>query len=300
MKNPAEQRGIFVQREDEKAGQLTPVVIGGYPRSGRTAVLHELQALGYEVFDDAGLEEIVWLFSGSWPSPPGVKAAVVIGNESGRLPAGLDVFFNNPEMRRFPFKLVFVEAGDAVLIERRPDGVSREEAEEQLKNNRESFESLRSGADLILNSAYILPRDEAGRIEALVEDRPYEAETVVEIMSFGFQYGSETGDLVIDVRFLPNPYYVNALRSLNGKDEPCAAYVLGFGDAKKTLRHLEELTETMVRAFRKQGRKLLKIRIGCTGGQHRSVALAEALAEKIKSLGCPIMIRHREMEARRY
>jgi UPF0042 nucleotide-binding protein len=287
-------------RKDENSGQLTPVLIGGYPRSGRTTVLHELQALGYEVFDNAGLEDIVWLFSGSWPFPPDVKAAAVIGNENGRAPAGLDDFFNNPDIRRFPFKLVFIEAGDAVLLERRPAGVSREEAEEQLKNNRESFESIRSGADLILNSAYILPRDEADRIEALVEDRPYEAKTVVEIMSFGFQYGSETGDLVIDVRFLPNPYYVNVLRSLNGKDEACAAYVLGFEDAKKTLRHLEELTETMIRAFRKHGRKLLKIRIGCTGGQHRSVALAEALAEKIKSLDCPVKIRHREMEARRY
>jgi UPF0042 nucleotide-binding protein len=292
--------GSNKSREEKNAGQLAPVLIGGYPRSGRTAVLHELQALGYEVFDDAGLEEIVWLFSGSWPFPPGVKAAAVIGNENGRVPAGLDDFVNNPEIRRFPFKLVFIEAGDAVLLDRRPSGVSREEAEEQLKNNRDSFESIRTGADLILNSAYILPRDEAERIEALVEDRPYEAETVVEIMSFGFQYGSETGDLVIDVRFLPNPYYVNALRSLNGKDEPCAAYVLGFEDAKKTLRHLEDLTETMIRAFKKHGRKLLKIRIGCTGGQHRSVALAEALAEKIKSLDCPVKIRHREMEAHRY
>jgi UPF0042 nucleotide-binding protein len=296
----SENYGSNKDREGENAGQLAPVLIGGYPRSGRTAVLHELQALGYEVFDDAGPEEIVWLFSGSWPFPPGVKAAAVIGNENGRAPAGLDDFFNKPENRRFPFKLVFIEAGDAVLIDRRPANTSREEAAEQLKNSRPSFESIRSKADLILNSAYILPRDEAERIEALVEERPYQAETVVEIMSFGFQYGGEAGDLVIDVRFLPNPYYVNALRSLNGKDDPCAAYVLGFEDAQKTLRHLKALTETMVRAFRKQGRKILKIRIGCTGGQHRSVALAEALAGKIKSPDCPVKIRHREMEARRY
>jgi UPF0042 nucleotide-binding protein len=93
---------------------------------------------------------------------------------------------------------------------------------------------------------------------------------------------------------------VNSLRSLNGKDKPCAAYVLGFEDAQKTLRLLEDLTGTMLHAFRKQGRKMLKIRIGCTGGQHRSVALAEALAEKLKSLACPVTIRHREMETRRY
>lgn len=279
---------------------MAPVLIGGYPRSGRTVVLHELQARGYEIFDDAGLEELAWLFSGSWPFPSGIKTAAVIGNENGGPPGGLDDFFNDPKIRRFPFKLVFIEAGDAVLVERRSADISPEKAAEQLKNSRESFELIRSRADLILNSAYIPPRDEAERIEALVEDRPYQVETVVEIMSFGFQYGSENGDLVIDVRFLPNPYYVNALRSLSGRDGPCAAYVLGFEDAKKTLCHLEALTETMVHAFRKQGRKLLKIRIGCTGGQHRSVALAEALAEKIASFGCPIKIRHREMESHRY
>jgi UPF0042 nucleotide-binding protein len=296
----SENCGSNKTQEEESAGQLAPVLIGGYPRSGRTAVLRELRALGYEVFDDAGPEEIVCLLSGSRPFPPGVKTAAVIGNENGAAPGGLDDFFNKPEEQGFPFKLVFIEAGDAVLVDRRPADTGREEAAERLQNSRKSFELMRSRADLILNSAYILPGDEADRIEALVEDRPYQAETVVEIMSFGFQYGAEAGDLVIDVRFLPNPYYVNALRSLNGKDEPCAAYVLGFEDAQKTLRLLEELTETMIRAFRKHGRKILKIRIGCTGGQHRSVALAEALAKKIKSPGCPVKIRHREMEAHRY
>jgi UPF0042 nucleotide-binding protein len=291
--------GSNKSRETESTGQLAPVLIGGYPRSGRTSVLHELRALGYEVFDDVGLEEIVCLFSWLRPFPPGVKTAMVIGNEDGEAPSGLDDFFNKLK-RQFPFKLVFIEAGDAVLIDRRLSDTSREEAAERLRNSRKAFELMRSKADLILNSAYTLPRDEADRIEALVEERPYQAETVVEIMSFGFQYGAETGDLVIDVRFLPNPYYVNALRSLNGKDDPCAAYVLGFEDAQKTLRLLGELTETMVHSFRKHGRKILKIRIGCTGGQHRSVALAEALAEKIKSLNCPVKTRHREMEAHRY
>jgi UPF0042 nucleotide-binding protein len=288
--------------EEENAEPFTPVLIGGYPRSGRTSVLHELQALGYEIFDDAGLEEIIRFFSKSRCFSRRAKIAVVMGNENGEAPGGLDDFFGKPEARQFPFKLVFIEAGDAVLIDRRPadSNTSPEEASEKLQNSRKSFELIRSKADLILNSSYMLPRDEAYRIEALVEGRPYQVETVVEIMSFGFQYGGEAGDLVLDVRFLPNPYYVNALRPLTGRDEPCAAYVLGFEDAQRTLHLLGELMETMVHAFRKQGRKILKICIGCTGGQHRSVALAEALAKKIKSSGCPIKIRHREMEAHRY
>jgi UPF0042 nucleotide-binding protein len=287
---------------EENARRLAPVLIGGYSRSGRTSVLGELSARGYEVIDDAGLEEIIPLFSGARRFPLGVKIAVVMGNEDGKAPGGLDDFFTTLETGRFPFNLVFIEAGDPVLIERRltGSGISREEASENLQKSRESFESIRSKAGLILNSAYMPPQDEADRIDALVEGRSYQARTAVEIMSFGFQYGGETGDLVLDIRFLPNPYYVNSLRSLTGKDASCAAYVLGFEDAQKTLCHLEELTGTMLHAFRKQGRKLLKIRIGCTGGQHRSVALAEALAKKVKPLACPVTIRHREMEARRY
>jgi UPF0042 nucleotide-binding protein len=227
---------------------------------------------------------------------------VVIGNEDGKSPGRLDDFFTTLETRRLPFKRVFIEAGDPVLIDRRPIGfgINREDASENLQKSRGSFEPIRSKADLILNSTYMLPRDEADCIDALVDGRSYQVETMVEIMSFGFQYGGETGDLVLDIRFLPNPYYIHSLRSLTGKDLSCAAYVLGFEDAQKTLCHLEKLTETMLHAFKKQGRKILKIRIGCTGGQHRSVALAEALAKKVKPLTCPVTIRHREMEARRY
>jgi UPF0042 nucleotide-binding protein len=296
----SEKFGSDKTQEEENVKPFTPVLIGGYPRSGRTSVLYELRVLGYEIFDDAGLEEIARFFSEIRRFQR--KAAAVMGNEKGEAPGGLDDFFDKPELRQFPCKLVFMEAGDAVLIERwsAGSGISPEEASEELQNSRKSFELIRSKADLILNSAYIPPREEAYRIDALVEDRPYQVETLVEIMSFGFQYGGETGDLVLDVRFLPNPYYVNSLRSLNGRDEPCAAYVLGFEDAQRTLRLLGELTETMMHAFRKQGRKILKIRIGCTGGQHRSVALAEALAKKMQSSGYPIKIRHREMEACRY
>jgi UPF0042 nucleotide-binding protein len=287
---------------EENAGQCALVLIGGYSRSGRTALLGELQARAYEVLDDAGPEEIVRLFSGARRLCAGVKIAAVLGNEDGEASGGWDGLLSARETGRLPFKLVFVEAGDPVLVDRCLAGspISREEASAKLQKSRKSFEPIRSKAGLILNSAYMPPGDEADRVDALVEGRSYQVETVVEIMSFGFQYGGETGDLVLDIRFLPNPYYVNSLRALTGKDESCAAYVLGFEDAQKTLGHLEKLTETMLRAFREQGRKILTIRIGCTGGQHRSVALAEALAKKIKSLACPVRIRHREMEARRY
>ena len=122
----------------------------------------------------------------------------------------------------------------------------------------------------------------------------------VELMSFGFKYGAESGDLVFDARFIPNPYYVDSLMPLSGRDSECSEYVFSFPIAKKTLAQLKEIILTMAEGFHQTGRTSLKICVGCTGGQHRSVALIEALAKETASMGYPVSVRHREMEAGRY
>ena len=122
----------------------------------------------------------------------------------------------------------------------------------------------------------------------------------VELASFGFKYGEESGDLVFNARFLPNPFYVDSLRPLTGKDKVCADYVFSFPAAQKTLQLLKEIILTQAEGFREQGRRsTMKVRVGCTGGQHRSVALIEALAQEIRAAGFPVSVRHRELEAGR-
>ena len=117
----------------------------------------------------------------------------------------------------------------------------------------------------------------------------------VKLKSFGFKYGEdEKGDLVFDARFLPNPYYVDSLKPLNGKDKACADYVFSTPAAQKTLQSLKELILTQAKGFQEQGRLELKVCIGCTGGQHRSVALVEALATEIVKAGFTVSINHRE------
>jgi len=122
----------------------------------------------------------------------------------------------------------------------------------------------------------------------------------VELKSFGFKYGDESGDLVFDSRFIPNPYYVDSLKSLTGKDPACADYIFGFPITQKTLALLKELILVMAGGFQEHGRTSLKICVGCTGGQHRSVALIEALAKEIAAMGYPVSITHREIDAGRY
>jgi UPF0042 nucleotide-binding protein len=203
--------------------------------------------------------------------------------------------------------LVFMEAGDSILLERwavtetiptgQAPGLYPEGWAAELENYRKILEPLRSRADLILNSGYMTVQEEADRVAALAENRVYRADTALEILSFGYRYGIASGDAVIDVRFIPNPYYVYSLRPLTGRDKACAGYVFNFDASHKTLEALALLAETLIRSFREQGKPLLRICIGCTGGQHRSVAMAEALGSRMQEKGCPVTVRHREMEA---
>jgi UPF0042 nucleotide-binding protein len=121
----------------------------------------------------------------------------------------------------------------------------------------------------------------------------------LQLVSFGFKYGEEAGDLVFNARFLPNPFYVDSLRPLTGKDKACSDYVFSFPIARETLRLLKELALAMAESFQEQGRGVLRICIGCTGGQHRSVALIEALAQDLAAAGFTVSVRHREMETGR-
>ena len=116
----------------------------------------------------------------------------------------------------------------------------------------------------------------------------------VELGSFGFKYGEESGELVFDARFLPNPYYIELLKPLSGMDKACADYIFSFPAAQKTLVLLRELALTQIEGFREQKRTCLKMRVGCTGGRHRSVALIEALANDLKAAGYTVSIIHRD------
>ncbi|MDR2478569.1 MAG: hypothetical protein LBD48_04565 [Treponema sp.] len=120
----------------------------------------------------------------------------------------------------------------------------------------------------------------------------------ITLVSFGFKYGEESGDLVFNARFLPNPFYIDSLRPLTGTDTACSDYVFSFPVARETLRLLKEISLVMINTFQEQ-RIPLKICIGCTGGQHRSVALIEALAQELAAAGFTVSVRHREMEAGR-
>jgi len=118
----------------------------------------------------------------------------------------------------------------------------------------------------------------------------------LELWSFGFKYGAMEGNLVTDVRFMPNPYYIPDLRHMTGKDEACAAYVFKDSSTGEFASALTELIIRMERSFAGQDRKVLKVAIGCTGGQHRSVAVVESIARILRASGLQPEVHHKELE----
>src|SRR5438552_2005031 len=117
------------------------------------------------------------------------------------------------------------------------------------------------------------------------------------LMSFGFKHGAPyDADLVFDVRFLPNPHFVAALKPLDGRDEPVAQYVLSFEEARQLLAKLEDLLRFLVPLYQREGKAYLTVAIGCTGGRHRSVTLVESLRRALEATGAAPVVRHRDID----
>ena len=159
------------------------------------------------------------------------------------------------------------------------------------------MELLKSQGDLVIDTTTLNVHDLKARIvQAFTED----ASTMsINIVSFGFKHGLPTDvDLVFDLRFLPNPHWVDELRPFTGLDEPVRDYVMTNPMTEAFLTHLEAMLAMLLPAYVKEGKSYLSIGIGCTGGQHRSVAVSHELGGRLAALGFPANVRHRDLDKR--
>ena len=163
---------------------------------------------------------------------------------------------------------------------------------EALALERRLLGSLRMRADQVIDTSSLSPHELRREIEKS-ESHSSVLQTTIE--SFGFKYSlPQDADLVLDVRFLPNPHYVDSLRPQNGRDEAVAEYVFSNADAAEIVSRYSELLRFLIPRYRKEGKRYFKLCVGCTGGQHRSVAIAEALAEELRAEFPEISVKHRD------
>ncbi len=279
------------------------VVVTGLSGAGRSQAAKVLEDLGYFVVDNVPAVLIPALVEnaalGASPRP---LVAVVVDSR-----AGLD--FHELEGARLaleaagvPNTLLFLDASDDTLItryeeNRRPHPVPAETLAESIATEREAMEDLRGDADIIVDttgrSVHDLRRVINDAFSGDLPSRPMR----VAITSFGFKRGLPRAmDLLLDVRFLPNPHWVEELRPQTGLDPAVREYVLGQDDAKEFLEHAIGLFDFLLPRYEAEGKSYLGIGVGCTGGHHRSVAVAEKLGDYLRSRGIQVAVRHRDID----
>lgn len=200
-------------------------------------------------------------------------------------------------------KIIFLEADVEAIIRRykesrrrhplAADGVSIEQV---VNREIEKLKPVRDRADYVINTTGLSVNDLKELLSDCIFGGNKVASMVISVMSFGFKYGIPAeADLVFDVRFLPNPYYIEDLRNLTGLDEPVRDYVFGFSQTSQFLEKLYPLIFFLLPGYIEEGKSSLTIAVGCTGGRHRSTALAKEIAARIETEGYHVVLSHRDI-----
>ncbi|MEU5791854.1 RNase adapter RapZ [Micromonospora purpureochromogenes] len=280
----------------------TLVVVTGLSGGGRSTVARALENVGYYVVDN--LPQALMLDMAELAVKAGGAArrtAMVLDVRSRAFSTDLAGAIRELRDRGFSPRVVFVDADDEVLI-RRFESVRRShplQGEGRLADGiaveRGLLEEARDQADVIIDTSHLNVNQLRRRIEELFggEDARRLRVTVI---SFGFKYGlPPDADFVLDARFLPNPYWVPELREHTGREEAVSAYVLGQEGADAFVAAYADLVNATTAGFEREGKRYLTVAVGCTGGKHRSVAIAEELSGRLRQSGLAANAQHRDL-----
>ena len=289
----------------EEAPRAAPgfTLITGVSGAGRSEAAHSLEDLGYFVVDNlppALLPKMAEL--ASRPGGP-ARVAIVVDARGGVFFGELSKALEELDQERIEYRIVYLDAADEDLVNRyeatrrRHPLAPADRVVEGIRKERLMMESLRGDADLIIDTSDLTPHELRDRIREAFAESPPEHGLKVSLISFGFKYGApRDADLVLDVRFLPNPHWVDELRPLPGTDERVGAYVHeqpAYGEFMERLRALLDVT---VPGYVREGKAYLTIAVGCTGGRHRSVVVADELAGYFRERGLPVAVDHRDLD----
>lgn len=232
------------------------------------------------------------------------KVAVGVDIRSGQTLGELQDVLDRLQQKGMKFDILYLDSQDDVLVKRYKETrrshplAGNERVDKGIQEERQRMEFLRKQASYIVDTSNMLTRELKAELEKIfVRNQDYK-NLFITIVSFGFKYGIPTDcDLVFDVRFLPNPYYVEGLRSKTGNDREIQEYVMQFPEAWEFMRRLEDMVKFLIPNYIVEGKTQLVIGVGCTGGKHRSVTLANALFERLADReGYGIKIEHRDIQ----
>jgi len=281
------------------------VLLSGLSGGGKTAAAKLFEDLGYTVVDNLPGELLPELAELVSDEPERFdKVAIVLDVRSGDAPVAFSAMRGALEGRGIRPQVFFLEARDEVLIRRFSETRHRHPLADQrgiassIAEERRLLDPVRSDADVVIDTSDLSLRELRERIFARLGDASDPDRLAIQLISFGFKYGVPLeADLVFDVRFMQNPYYIDELRQLSGLTEAVRDYVLGQPVARQFLEYLHQFLDFALPAYVGEGKTRLTIALGCTGGYHRSIALAEELARWLREQDYgPVAVFHRELE----
>lgn len=276
------------------------LVLTGMSGAGRSTAAKVLEDLGYTVIDNLPPQLITGAVAHHGVTEGRRRVAIVIDSRGGLPVDAIRTAIRDLEQQGVRTRLLFLDADDQMIIRRyeenrRPHPLRKGSLTEAIAAERELLEPLKEESDTVIDTTELNVHQLRDRIDDQFSEgtqRPMR----VSVTSFGFKHGTPRDtDMMFDVRFLPNPHWEPELRPYRGTDKPVSDYVLSSEDAKQFLRHVEDFLEFVIPRFEAEGKSYLTIGIGCTGGHHRSVALAEEISKWLVSQDIDARVRHRDI-----
>jgi RNase adapter protein RapZ len=276
------------------------VIITGMSGSGKASVLKAFEDLGYYCVDNLPVQLIPEFAELAMQSSEIRRTALVVdvreGSRLDKLPAILKSI-----RRMIPTKVVFLEASDSVLLRRfsetrRPHPLGADApVKAALKAERRHLGSIRRLSDFVIDTSKFNVHELRAHINERFHEKSPEKTILVSCVSFGFRQGvPEDSDLVFDVRFLPNPHFVPEFRGLTGRNPQVAKYIRSFPQTQEFISRISDLLVYLLPHYIHEGKSYLTIAFGCTGGQHRSVMIAEEVGRRLRRGGYRVKVGHRD------
>ena len=278
-------------------------IITGLSGAGRSEAARSLEDIGFFVVDNlppALLPKMAEL--AARPGGP-MRLAIVIDARGGVFFGELSKALEELKQLHVNYRILYLEASDDSLVNRyeatrhRHPLAPADRVVEGIRKERLMMESLRGEADLVIDTSELTPHDLRDRLREAFADGSADAALRVSVSSFGFKYGApRDADVVLDVRFLPNPHWIDELRPLPGTDDRVRAYVDAQPAYREFSSRLRDLLDVVVPGYVAEGKSYLAVSVGCTGGRHRSVVVAEDIAAYFKEKGMSSSLDHRDLE----
>lgn len=280
------------------------VVVTGMSGSGKTTAMKMLEDAGYYCVDNLPISllgKFVELMV--TPTSEVTKVALGIDVRAGEGIREVADSFTKLKKQGCQYEILFMDAADHVLLKRYKETrrvhpmAPNERVEVGIEREREMLSDIYSQADYIIDTSTLLTRELKEELDRIFVQNEDGHKLIVTVLSFGFKNGIPAdADLVFDVRFLPNPFYIDELKHQTGNDKAVQEYVMSFDEAGEFLHKLTDMLEFLVPNYIKEGKYRLVLGIGCTGGKHRSVTLANAIYNKLKDLDiCGVTLQHRDV-----